>query len=96
MCNSVVCKECQELSYTVTCNYFIVFQRFSAEGTPFYMDSAGIVRMCNRRFGMSWVQVANTKSHVSFIGILKEMNVHVHNAVHGIVIYAYTCTCFLL
>ncbi|XP_048732901.2 WD repeat and HMG-box DNA-binding protein 1-like [Ostrea edulis] len=36
---------------------------FSAEGTPFYMDSRGIVRMCNRKFGMSWVQVADTKSH---------------------------------
>lgn len=41
----------------------LAWMGFSAEGTPFYMDSAGIVRMCNRRFGMSWVQVANTKSH---------------------------------
>ncbi|KAJ8309582.1 hypothetical protein KUTeg_014456 [Tegillarca granosa] len=36
---------------------------FSAEGTPFYMDSAGVVRMLNRKFGNNWVQVANTKSH---------------------------------
>ncbi|OWF52969.1 WD repeat and HMG-box DNA-binding protein 1-like isoform X2 [Mizuhopecten yessoensis] len=36
---------------------------FSAEGTPFYMESSGIVRMFNRKFGPSWMQVANTKSH---------------------------------
>ncbi|KAL3873463.1 hypothetical protein ACJMK2_036576 [Sinanodonta woodiana] len=36
---------------------------FSSEGTPIYMDSAGIVRMLNRKFGLTWVQVANTKSH---------------------------------
>ncbi|XP_069117606.1 WD repeat and HMG-box DNA-binding protein 1-like [Argopecten irradians] len=36
---------------------------FSAEGTPFYMESSGIVRMLNRKFGPSWIQVANTKSH---------------------------------
>ncbi|XP_078314086.1 WD repeat and HMG-box DNA-binding protein 1-like [Crassostrea virginica] len=42
---------------------FLAWMGFSAEGTPVYMDSEGIVRMCNRKFGMSWVQVANTKSH---------------------------------
>ncbi|XP_060071524.1 WD repeat and HMG-box DNA-binding protein 1-like [Ylistrum balloti] len=36
---------------------------FSAEGTPFYMESSGIVRMLNRKFGPSWIHVANTKSH---------------------------------
>lgn len=36
---------------------------FSAEGTPFYMDSSGIIRMLNRKFGPNWIQVANTKSH---------------------------------
>ncbi|KAK3093566.1 hypothetical protein FSP39_017398 [Pinctada imbricata] len=36
---------------------------FSAEGTPFYMDSKGVVRMCNRKFGPSWIQVIDTKAH---------------------------------
>lgn len=36
---------------------------FSAEGTPFCMDSVGIVRMFNRKFGPNWIQVANTKAH---------------------------------
>jgi len=30
------------------------------------MDSVGIIRMFNRKFGPNWIQVANTKSHVSF------------------------------
>ena len=41
--------------------------RFSVEGTPFYMDSQGIIRMLNRGAAKTWVQVANTKTHVSFI-----------------------------
>lgn len=66
------------------------FYRFSAEGTPFYMDSSGIVRMCNRRFGMSWVQVANTKSHVSFIRMVKKMKIYLlYSAVISISIYKY-------
>ena len=38
--------------------------RFSAEGTPFYVDSKGIVYMLNRNFGNTWLQVANTRKHV--------------------------------
>ncbi|XP_064622093.1 WD repeat and HMG-box DNA-binding protein 1-like [Lineus longissimus] len=37
---------------------------FSLEGTPFLMDSSGIVRMLNRKFGPSWIPVASTKDHV--------------------------------
>jgi hypothetical protein len=29
------------------------------------MDSSGIIRMLNRKFGLSWIPVANTKDHVS-------------------------------
>ena len=29
------------------------------------MDSAGVIRMWNRAFGPTWVQVANTTDHVS-------------------------------
>ncbi|KAK3588743.1 hypothetical protein CHS0354_024221 [Potamilus streckersoni] len=36
---------------------------FSSEGTPIYMDTAGIVRMLNRKFGLTWIQVANTRSY---------------------------------
>ncbi|KAL5011184.1 hypothetical protein ScPMuIL_011733, partial [Solemya velum] len=36
---------------------------FTAEGTPLYMDSAGVVRMLNKAFGPSWTPVANTKTH---------------------------------
>ncbi|XP_013388895.1 WD repeat and HMG-box DNA-binding protein 1-like [Lingula anatina] len=36
---------------------------FSAEGSPFAVDSSGIVRMLNRRFGSTWMPVANLRSH---------------------------------
>ena len=38
---------------------------FSAEGTPFAVDSSGVVRMLNRAFSNTWVQVANTRKTVS-------------------------------
>lgn len=41
----------------------LTWMGFSAEGTPFCMDSVGIIRMFNRKFGPNWIQVANTKSH---------------------------------
>ncbi|XP_053408161.1 WD repeat and HMG-box DNA-binding protein 1-like isoform X2 [Mercenaria mercenaria] len=41
----------------------LVWAGFSAEGTPFYMDSAGIIRMLGRNTGKTWVQVANTRTH---------------------------------
>ncbi|XP_005097892.2 WD repeat and HMG-box DNA-binding protein 1 isoform X1 [Aplysia californica] len=36
---------------------------FSEEGTPFYMDYEGVVRMLNKQFGYTWWPVANTKDH---------------------------------
>ena len=48
---------------------FILF-RFSAEGTPFYVDSKGIVYMLNRNFGNTWLQVANTRKHVRSVFLL--------------------------
>ncbi|BFZ07135.1 hypothetical protein BsWGS_10174 [Bradybaena similaris] len=37
---------------------------FSEEGTPFFMDSLGIVRMLNQQFGSTWTPVLNTRQHV--------------------------------
>ncbi|XP_056135096.1 WD repeat and HMG-box DNA-binding protein 1 [Lampris incognitus] len=34
---------------------------FSAEGTPCYVDSEGVVRMLNRSLGNTWTPVSNTK-----------------------------------
>ena len=45
--------------------HILMVSRFSAEGTPFTVDTAGIVRMLNRKFGNNWVEAANLKSHVS-------------------------------
>ncbi|CAH1793164.1 unnamed protein product [Owenia fusiformis] len=36
---------------------------FSHEGTPFAADSSGVIRILNRKFGDTWTQVVNTKSH---------------------------------
>ncbi|XP_075387453.1 WD repeat and HMG-box DNA-binding protein 1 [Tenrec ecaudatus] len=36
---------------------------FSAEGTPCYVDSEGIVRMLNRGLGNTWTPVCNTQEH---------------------------------
>nr|XP_060609407.1 WD repeat and HMG-box DNA-binding protein 1 isoform X2 [Anolis sagrei ordinatus] len=36
---------------------------FSAEGTPCYVDSEGIVRMLNRGLGNTWTPVCNTREH---------------------------------
>ncbi|KAK2174448.1 hypothetical protein NP493_801g02049 [Ridgeia piscesae] len=51
---------------------------FSAEGTPISVDSVGVVRMLNRAFCQSWVQVANTKTqckgksdHYWVVGVLE-------------------------
>jgi hypothetical protein len=38
---------------------------FSKEGTPFSMDSAGVVRLLNRGFSNVWVEVSNLRQHVS-------------------------------
>uniref|UniRef100_A0A6I8SBM7 WD repeat and HMG-box DNA-binding protein 1 n=1 Tax=Xenopus tropicalis TaxID=8364 RepID=A0A6I8SBM7_XENTR len=36
---------------------------FTAEGTPCYMDSEGIVRLLNRSLGDTWIPVCNTREH---------------------------------
>ncbi|KAL8168703.1 UNVERIFIED_CONTAM: WD repeat and HMG-box DNA binding-domain containing protein 1 [Gekko kuhli] len=36
---------------------------FSAEGTPSYVDSEGIVRMLNRGLGNTWTPVCDTREH---------------------------------
>ncbi|XP_055145284.1 WD repeat and HMG-box DNA-binding protein 1 isoform X2 [Symphalangus syndactylus] len=36
---------------------------FSAEGTPCYVDSEGIVRMLNRGLGNTWTPICNTREH---------------------------------
>ncbi|XP_057400345.1 WD repeat and HMG-box DNA-binding protein 1 isoform X6 [Balaenoptera acutorostrata] len=42
---------------------YLVWVGFSAEGTPFYVDSEGIVRMLNRGLGHTWTPVCNTREH---------------------------------
>ncbi|KFV98104.1 PREDICTED: WD repeat and HMG-box DNA-binding protein 1 [Eurypyga helias] len=41
----------------------LVWIGFSAEGTPCYVDSEGIVRMLNRGLGNTWIPVCNTREH---------------------------------
>lgn len=36
---------------------------FSAEGSPCYVDSEGVVRLLNRSFGYTWTPVCNTREH---------------------------------
>ncbi|XP_037011581.2 WD repeat and HMG-box DNA-binding protein 1 [Artibeus jamaicensis] len=42
---------------------YLVWVGFSAEGTPCFVDSEGIVRMLNRGLGNTWTPVCNTKEH---------------------------------
>uniref|UniRef100_A0A8C5RR37 WD repeat and HMG-box DNA-binding protein 1 n=1 Tax=Laticauda laticaudata TaxID=8630 RepID=A0A8C5RR37_LATLA len=42
---------------------YLAWIGFSAEGTPCYVDSAGIVRMLNRRHSNIWTPVCNTREH---------------------------------
>ncbi|XP_068938433.1 WD repeat and HMG-box DNA-binding protein 1 isoform X2 [Petaurus breviceps papuanus] len=42
---------------------YLAWIGFSAEGTPCYVDSEGIVRMLNRRLGNTWTPICNTKEH---------------------------------
>ncbi|KAM4690958.1 WD repeat and HMG-box DNA-binding protein 1 [Rhinophrynus dorsalis] len=36
---------------------------FTAEGTPCYVDSEGVVRLLNRSLGDTWVPICNTREH---------------------------------
>uniref|UniRef100_A0A670XXL1 WD repeat and HMG-box DNA-binding protein 1 n=1 Tax=Pseudonaja textilis TaxID=8673 RepID=A0A670XXL1_PSETE len=42
---------------------YLAWVGFSAEGTPCYVDSVGIVRMLNRRHSNIWTPVCNTREH---------------------------------
>ncbi|XP_054683509.1 WD repeat and HMG-box DNA-binding protein 1 [Grus americana] len=48
---------------SLTKKSYLVWVGFSAEGTPCYVDSEGIVRMLNRGLGNSWIPVCNTREH---------------------------------
>jgi len=49
---------------------YMCYVRFSAEGTPYSIDSAGIVRMISSGFSNTWVEVANLRQHVSRSAVL--------------------------
>uniref|UniRef100_A0A7M4FLX1 WD repeat and HMG-box DNA-binding protein 1 n=1 Tax=Crocodylus porosus TaxID=8502 RepID=A0A7M4FLX1_CROPO len=42
---------------------YLMWVGFSAEGTPCYVDSEGIVRMLNRGLGNTWIPVCNTREY---------------------------------
>uniref|UniRef100_A0A8C7AFR0 WD repeat and HMG-box DNA-binding protein 1 n=1 Tax=Neovison vison TaxID=452646 RepID=A0A8C7AFR0_NEOVI len=42
---------------------YLVWVGFSAEGTPCYVDSEGVVRMLNRGLGNTWTPICNTREH---------------------------------
>ncbi|XP_006894404.1 PREDICTED: WD repeat and HMG-box DNA-binding protein 1 [Elephantulus edwardii] len=42
---------------------YLAWVGFSAEGTPCYVDSEGIVRMLNRGLGNTWTPVCDTREH---------------------------------
>ncbi|NXK16977.1 WDHD1 protein, partial [Arenaria interpres] len=48
---------------SLTKKSYLVWIGFSAEGTPCYVDSEGIVRMLNRGLGNTWIPVCNTREH---------------------------------
>ncbi|KFV12474.1 PREDICTED: WD repeat and HMG-box DNA-binding protein 1 [Pterocles gutturalis] len=48
---------------SLTKKSYLIWVGFSAEGTPCYVDSEGIVRMLNRGLGNTWIPVCNTRDH---------------------------------
>ncbi|XP_010578100.1 PREDICTED: WD repeat and HMG-box DNA-binding protein 1 isoform X1 [Haliaeetus leucocephalus] len=48
---------------SLTKKSYLAWVGFSAEGTPCYVDSEGIVRMLNRGLGNTWIPVCNTREH---------------------------------
>ncbi|XP_062974254.1 WD repeat and HMG-box DNA-binding protein 1 [Elgaria multicarinata webbii] len=42
---------------------YLTWAGFSAEGTPCYVDSEGVVRMLNRGLGNTWTPVCDTREH---------------------------------
>ncbi|KAM9290855.1 WD repeat and HMG-box DNA-binding protein 1 [Morus bassanus] len=48
---------------SLTKKSYLIWVGFSAEGTPCYVDSEGIVRMLNRGLGNTWIPVCNTREY---------------------------------
>ncbi|XP_065539676.1 WD repeat and HMG-box DNA-binding protein 1 isoform X2 [Lathamus discolor] len=48
---------------SLTKKSYLIWVGFSAEGTPCYVDSEGIVRILNRGLGNTWIPVCNTREH---------------------------------
>ncbi|XP_074725269.1 WD repeat and HMG-box DNA-binding protein 1 isoform X2 [Strix uralensis] len=48
---------------SLTKKSYLIWVGFSAEGTPCYVDSEGIVRMLNRGLGNTWIPVCNMREH---------------------------------
>ncbi|NXO02703.1 WDHD1 protein, partial [Rhinopomastus cyanomelas] len=48
---------------SLTKKSYLSWVGFSAEGTPCYVDSEGVVRMLNRGLGNTWIPVCNTREH---------------------------------
>ncbi|NXI34352.1 WDHD1 protein, partial [Galbula dea] len=48
---------------SLTRKSYLVWVGFSAEGTPCYVDSEGVVRMLNRGLGNTWIPVCNMREH---------------------------------
>ncbi|XP_067895276.1 WD repeat and HMG-box DNA-binding protein 1 [Heterodontus francisci] len=42
---------------------YLMWQGFSAEGTPVFADSEGIVQMLNRSLGNTWIPISNIRDH---------------------------------
>ena len=61
----MVLHECRLSAKSAMMCKLLCLDRFSAEGTPFTMDSEGVVRMMNTSLATTWMQVANTRDQVS-------------------------------
>ena len=46
-------------------DFLFCLERFSEEGTPVSVDSAGVVRLLSRSLGTAWSPVCITKSNVN-------------------------------
>nr|XP_023695676.1 WD repeat and HMG-box DNA-binding protein 1 [Paramormyrops kingsleyae]XP_023695677.1 WD repeat and HMG-box DNA-binding protein 1 [Paramormyrops kingsleyae] len=55
----VICGEPLPLS----CKSYLSWMGFTAEGTPCYVDSDGVLRMLNRCLGNTWTPVCNTQEN---------------------------------
>ncbi|XP_072424863.1 WD repeat and HMG-box DNA-binding protein 1 isoform X1 [Chiloscyllium punctatum] len=53
----------QGTSLPLTRKSYLMWQGFSAEGTPVFADSEGIIQMLNRSLGSTWIPILNTRDH---------------------------------